>query len=753
MKINIITSVLILLFLYQDQTSAIVINELVAENKTTASDADHETSDWLELYNDSDADINLAGWSLADDGNPGKWVLPDFSLSSKDFMLIWCSNKNCYTPDLHTNFKLSGNGERITLFRADDSIADSLTYPALRADVSYARYPDGAGTFVLMTKPTPERANIGQKQTMLALPPTISHSSGRYDSSISVKAGSPIAEANIVYTLDASLPTASSPKFTNNLTINKTTVLRARMLHPDMTESPVVTRIYFIGENPALFELPILSLTADPKDMWDPSTGIYANPQESGDEWERPVSVAYLEKGALGFTIEAGVRMHGGASRFKSEKKSFRLYFRSQYGPSQLDYPILPSAKIQSYNRLVLRASFNDCWTHWWDKEREAATYHRDQIMRDLFLSLGYPAAHGDYAHLFLNGEYWGLYNISERYDSDFFSHYVGAGEYDVVKPGADENGNAVEAGDGDIKAWQEFETWFVRADFRNQRNYDEFKRRVDINNFIDFYLFNIWAQNGDWPRHNWYAFREKSPQARWVFLPWDTEYSFGGGTGAFEEDINIFQVIEDQAGNYAFCRLLSNLKKNNEFAQAVVERFRYFKAALLNASAMSTFIDRRSDQIRPAMPFEAERWGSLYSPDYFYDEQTWEQAVLAMRKFSENRSRYVQQHLAKALPNQVAEASTPIINLNLAPGFPNPFNQSVRLAYTLPAPMALNLTVYNINGKLVRRLLSDLIQGAGEHAVVWDGADESGQTAAGIYIIRLETADFSATRKVSLVK
>ncbi|MBN2001626.1 hypothetical protein EH223_12660, partial [candidate division KSB1 bacterium] len=403
---------------------SVVFNEIVAANNTNIADKNGDFSDWLELYNETFSAVNLAGFYLSDDAEePQKWTFPDVTLQPGAFLLIWCSGKDISDSELHTNFKLSREGETVLLSSTTGMIVDSLSFPALPADMSYGRYPDGSVNFVISENPSPAAANSFSEVNIFAAAPVFSKLPGFYDGSLSVELSTTTDGAQINYTVDTSEPNRQSTPYTGPILIDKTTIIRAVAIAPGIRPSAFSTQTFLSVPQPEIKNLPVLSIVTDPDNLWDDKTGIYANPLKSGDEWERPVSVEFFEQGGeFGFSTGAGIRIHGGASRLpeKSAKKSFRLYFRSEYGVNELEHQIIPSTDRDKYDCLVLRAGFNDAWIHWLDIERELTTYVRDVLMRDIYLSMGHPASHGDYAHLFLNGEYWGLYNVSERYDDDF---------------------------------------------------------------------------------------------------------------------------------------------------------------------------------------------------------------------------------------------------------------------------------------------------------------------------------------------
>jgi len=129
----------------------LVINEFMASNETTVADPDGEFEDWIELYNNSDEDINLKGYFLSDDGDDlSQWSFPDTTISAKGYLIVWADNDESQ-QGLHANFKLSGSGETIYLSNNDTTLIDEVSYADQTTDFSTGRYPNGTGAFVQMS--------------------------------------------------------------------------------------------------------------------------------------------------------------------------------------------------------------------------------------------------------------------------------------------------------------------------------------------------------------------------------------------------------------------------------------------------------------------------------------------------------------------------------------------------------------------------------------------------------------------------
>ena len=340
-------------------------------------------------------------------------------------------------------------------------------------------------------------------------------------------------QAEIRYTLDGSEPTMESPVYRKAIVVSKTTVVRAGEVDGDTIRKPVVTATYVYpqsvmsqpndpegypdhwgryaqmrGTAPAdyemdpeltttsvyrknirecLYELPLLSLVTD-KDYFfgleedEQRGGIYiytGAPVGSGvgRGWERPVSMELIGGPQQhDLTVDCVVKIHGGHGRLpeKNPKHSLRLTFKDDYGgPGKLRYPLFGERGVGTFNALVLRAMFGNSWQHWDNGQRRRAQYCRDLWTRQMQRQLGHPFADGIYVHLFINGLYWGIYNIAERIDDNYCKEHFGGkkSDYDVVK--VDEtNGNRTEAGDGDLDKWNEMLAMVRQAAYDDRSYY-----------------------------------------------------------------------------------------------------------------------------------------------------------------------------------------------------------------------------------------------------------------------------------------
>ncbi|HEX9058871.1 MAG TPA: CotH kinase family protein, partial [Clostridia bacterium] len=566
---------------FAQSKQALFINEVMASNKSTIRDGDvgdpdyggqgGAYSDWIEIYNSGAKNVDLTGYTISDDTTT--WVFPKGVVPTKGYLLVWASNKDKIAPDgqLHTNFKMSSSGETITLKDPQGILVDSVKTGALTDDNSYGREEDGSNNFVIFKKATPGSENKGETNTVKE--PEFSRKGGFYTSGFTLKLNSDDAGTNIYYTTDGSDPVpeaAGTKKYTDGITIKsragepnvisvfedtvptgevfKCSIIKAVSVKEDGSMSKIITNSYFV--DPSIhkkFDLPVISLVTDNSNFFDSTKGIYSmyNSYKSGPEWERPIHVEFFEKnGDLGFSHSCGVRLNGRISR-DFPQKALRLYADREYDDTnRIDYKIFPGLTnevsgnaITSFERLLLRASGSDC----------SRTMFRDALVQSLAEDIKLDTQAYRPCQVFLNGEYWGLYNIRERYDNKYFaSHYnldkdkVALLEYGVdyyLYGKLDINEGTKE----DEQAYLNDVVKYVETNsLSEESNYDYIKTKVDVDNFIDHMIVNIFASNLDWPGSNFAMWRYKTddgkyhPEApygqdgRWRYIIKDCDMSFG---------------------------------------------------------------------------------------------------------------------------------------------------------------------------------------------------------------------------------
>ena len=359
----------------------------------------------------------------------------------------------------------------------------------------------------------------------------------------------------------------------------------------------------------ALRALPTLSLVCDPRDLFDNSRGLYVNTQERGDAWERRSSLEWIgTNGASGFQIDCGFRIQGNTGRRpdKTPKHSFRLVFKKTYGSGKLRFPIFPDSPVDRFDSLVLRADYNNAWTHWKPEDNERAQRIRDAWLKDTHRAMGYPAAHNRYVHLYLNGLYWGIYDLAERPDAGFAAAYLGGRreDYDVLDDSGLKSGSA--------EAVQDYRR---RMRPREPITLAEAAERTDPIHFIDYVLLNYYAGNEDWgEQQNWYVLRRHGADSRFRHYVWDGEITLQ----SLHDDV----VNHPDRPRLALCRQLA---KDPEYRLAFADRVQKhcFGEGALTPRASIRRWKQRAREVELPLVAESARWGS-YRRDPPFTLEDW---------------------------------------------------------------------------------------------------------------------------------
>ena len=472
-----------------------------------------------------------------------------------------------------------------------------------------------------------------------------------------------LVDGEIRYTTNGSYPNENSTPYAGPISIDRSTVIRAQVFNSDGSPAGEVQTRSYLVEGYAQ-TIPVVSIVAD----WGDLNAIHEAARERGIEWERPINMEYFAPGGqLQFNVKAGIRIHGNFSRLFNPKKSYRLYFRKSYGgPGNLDYPLFPDSPVTKFDKLVLRAGFQDTFTHRGIPDRAdrhlTAKYIGDQVARNLHRDMGQPVAHGSWVLLYLNGEFWGLYNLAERVDQQMLRSYTDKdSNWDIIvkESGWDDLGqwySQEEVREGGYGAWLENQNWVGSADFSNPGNIGVLEWRVDLENLFSYLFLQAYIQNTDWPSANWLVYRRNDPgasgnEAQWRMLVWDAEDSFGTG-GAFKLDENT--IVRTYSPHDSITRILEKPYIHNcALKHRFVQRAREYlgvenehgrpenEIGQLSKERVKAEVLRQAEIVRPFIQMETDRWApDLPGVDLF------EQNIANTLRFVEEREEVILNHL-----------------------------------------------------------------------------------------------------------
>jgi len=522
---------------------------------------------------------------------------------------------------LHTNFKLSGSGEKVCLFNPAGQIVDSIQTGVLPTDVSLGRQPDGSDTWMYFLETTPEEANNTIGFPGITGDVLFSVPGGFYSGNVEIELSVEPEDAIIYFTLDGSVPEVTSNVYSLPLQISETTVLNAIACYEGFLPGNIATKTYFID---AVHELPVISLSSNPENFFDPEIGIY-HENNINEDWERPVHLEFFEPyGNLGFSIDAGVKLYGGWTT-NLPQKSLAIFARDDYGFDEIDYQIFPDLDIAKFESIVLRNSGND----WME------TMFRDGLMTGLLDDIDLDRQAFRPAVVYINGEYWGIHNIREKIGDNYLEshHGVDSDELDLLE----DQGLPIIGNSAHYNSMIEFIEY---NSLSNQTNYEYIETQMDILNFINYQISQIFFANTDWPGNNIKFWRPKTSEGKWKWIIYDTDFGFGLNGNYYH---NTLEFATDPFGpqypNPPWSTfLLRKLLENNSFKIDFINRY----ADLLNSNfrqdSILPQIIQKKTLINEEMPQQIERWGSNYNE--------WLNNINVVTDFANNRNSYVKNHV-----------------------------------------------------------------------------------------------------------
>lgn len=641
-----------------NKDSILHINEIMASS-TSVRDGDMldkddgskggAYSDWIEIYNTSEQAIDLTGYKISD--SKAFWTFPEGIIPAKEYLLIWASDKDKVAADgqLHTNFKLDASGETVTLLNSDNLVCDSVKYENLSSNETYGSKFDGLSEYVIFSEATPGKAN--SEGVLLVKPPVFSKKGGLYtddfelilslsDSLNNLNDATSIRDT-IYYTLDGSEPlpgAAGTIKYTKSIPIKsrvgeidvislistsdkwkepmgevfKGWTVRAIAVNSEGIKSEIITNSYFVDSDIFnRYKLPIISIVTNKSNFFDNEKGIYLQSAQNSDTTEVPIHIeAYDKDGSLWFSQNAGAKIHGQSSS-KLPQKTLRIYASDDYDEQdKFEYKIFPGLEdvngknIKSFKRLLLRNSGND-----WNR-----TLLRDGLMQSLVSHLNFSTQAYKPAVMFLNGEFWGIHNIRERFDKYYFaSHYDFDKDNLAMLSWKLSSVETIEIDEGTTKdkdAYLKDIIEYLKTNSITDRSvYENIKTKMDIANFIDYQLSHIYFANTDWPGNNVVIWKYKTedgnyhPDApegqdgRWRWVVKDTDLGFGYLWEASHDTLKYATEPIDEATNTE-----KGIRKGRNFEWAVF----LFKTMLQNSEFRNDFINRFADNINTS--FKPER-------------------------------------------------------------------------------------------------------------------------------------------------
>ena len=563
---------------YHPNPKDLMINELMNNNTQYLPQQGAQTYDWIELKNNSSSSINLSNYALSTSfDNPTRFILPNKVLQPGEKIVVFASGEVALTTSnyIHLPFKLS-DVQTLALFNVDLSGVDSVFIADVPVNMTLAR--DNKAGFYISTTPTPNEENANFVEAVVSAP-TFETQPGIYNEvnqlTVTLNTNLPT-----YYTLDGSVPTRGSRLYQDGIVINKTTVIKAISFQDGLLNSTMITGSYIVNEN---HDFPVLSMSLPSSSLQT----LVSNPWIVGIEQAGNLEF-YEEEGS--FNVPVGIRLFGGSAR-GLQKKSFSIKFKTLYGQSKLYYPLFENRDFNIFDNIVLRSGSQDYQNAF--IRDVLATSLADGLI-DVSVQAYKPAV------LYINGSYYGVFNIREKVDDDFISRHfnVDTNSSMIRIDNTTDHGNA--------RSYGGLLSYVAVNDISDPRHYEYVKQRLDVNSYADFWVAQQFLTNNDIVNTRFFQHQDINNN-RWRMVLYDLDWAMYN----HQRDYYAFTTSEEPMSALKVSTLLfRNVIKAPEFRQLFLERLSYQYKNVYETQRVLTEIDRLEDLYRKELVRDRARWG-----------------------------------------------------------------------------------------------------------------------------------------------
>lgn len=581
----------------------VIINEIMTNNGVFI---DGERYDWIEIHNNGSKAVNLSGYGLSDSKKkPMQWTFPEGAvLEAGSYALIYCTGEDGHTNNLkrnvyYTPFKLSDDGENIVLSDAAGKQLDLVKYPQQYGNTTWGL--STAGKWGYFDEATPQKKNAQKVYDVQAERPAFETAAGFY----TLENGKTLTvtlsgKGEIRYTTDGSEPTRSSRLYTKPIEISKTTVIRARTCNANELMSPSVGATYLINDPSPVA---VVSLSTDEKYLYDKTIGVFV--KGSGktpnymQELEHPIHIEYFDtEGVRQIAQNASFHITGTSTRGYVQK-SMGIYARDAYGDTnRFYYNPFPNRDYDSYKSLQLRSTGSD----------GRACRMRDAVLTSLSKGLGIMYQDATPIIVYINGEYWGQYNLREKVNKHSIAQWEGVtdseiiDQIDVLESMAKDD----QIQNGSSKDWLALREYAKSNDLNDPEHLKYVTDRVDVDNFFTWVSLQIGFRNADLENVRVY----RVPGGKWKYVLYDLD---GGGVS---DPKGIYMLMYSaKAGGQVSSQysLLSSLLKVPEMKDRFLTVLaKVMEHSFLYESVVDPAIDQAEATLKELLPRHVKRYPSL---------------------------------------------------------------------------------------------------------------------------------------------
>lgn len=628
---------ILLSLIFSISNAQLKINEIMTNNVSAVMDNYFNYSMWVELYNPTNGLVNQSLYFFTDDLNePRKWQPPALYIAAKGYNLLWFERSD-YSG--HAKFRLNPNGGRLFLLNQAGAIIDFVTYPKQHRNVSYGRKTDGADDWVFFEGISPRASNNDKKWAMeVCDKPQLTAPGGLYSSSIGVKFMNPLPGDTVYYNLNGEEPSRStSVRYIPGSTIvaNSTTIIRAKTYGAGRLPSEVMSASYLINQRN--FKLPVVSIVTAQANLFDNTIGIYTRgtngivgngettPANWNQDWDRPANFELFDTtNTVRVNQELDIQIAGGWTR-SNPQKSLHIKPKQKYnGNNKIEYNIFAAHKPNnSYKDISFRNSGNDFYY----------SMMRDGFMQSLVIGrmdMDYLAY--EPAVCFMNGTYYGIQNLRERSNSDWVYANYGLDEEEIIILDQLEIASS--------PYYKPLIDLVTNNDITQNAIYQQAEQMMDVDNFINYMIAQIYYGNYDWP-HNNIKMWKKLDGGKWRWILFDTDFGFN----LYDGNLHTFNALTYALGESSSkstqawaTALIKRLILNPTFRNKFIDRFSIHLSSTFSTDRVNSIMDSIADKIRTEIVYHKNKWSSWR--DFNSDIST-------MKTFSANRPNAMFSHLS----------------------------------------------------------------------------------------------------------
>lgn len=648
-KINIL---FILLFFCANLNAQIVINEYSCSNLSTYADSFGEYEDWIELYNTSNVSVDIAGYYISDKlSKPDKWQFPSVTgtvIPAHGFLIVYASNRDtAFTNNFHTSFALkqtSNPKEVIVLTNQSGQLVDSMTIVKTQPGNSYGRITDGALTRGVFKTPTTKSTNNSSTIYTYAATPDFSVNHGFYDNSVSVGITASGSNIAIRYTLDGKEPTTTSPIYSAPIQISSTTVLKAKTFSTNnliVLPSFMEFGTYFIDVNHSLVVVSV--------------SGENLTELVEGDQMLRPNGCTeYYDTNKVLITKASGEFNAHGKDSWVCDQRAIDFVARDENGINHsLIAKLFRTTERDEFQRIIFRASGDDNYPCGHNYSNEGSSHMRDGYIHNLAVKgdLNLDVRRSERMVLYVNGDYWGVYEIRENPDEqDFTKYYYDQDKYNLQYIETWGGTWAEYGGQRALNDWADLYDFIMQNDMSDHANFDYVTSKYNYKSLVDYILVNSFTVCSDWLNYNtgwWRGLDPNGDHKKWGYILWDNDATFGfyinytgiPDTSAAALPCNPETLNNPYSDPEGHIKVLNKLNENEEFHQYYVARQADLLNTIFSKDSMLSYLEEYVAIIEPEMAEHAERWDGTY--------EEWQNNVERLQYFIDRRTTAIESGIA----------------------------------------------------------------------------------------------------------